>query len=425
MMTFQRARRRHSTVDNLAEACKAILGFQDEGESIWNAITGHGDQSYDPDTLEAAVQVQMPSTAVPHVQALSAIAAAFAFACIIEQLGRAKALQAQGARGAAPTNQELAKAAWEAFEQRRNLAHVFDKNMGVNGNGQAGTEPSWEMAIEVSKLDNDEIRDVVKIAEMAGRMYEALQDGQTMTINGDGETSSVTTGGDLEKLVATEITQLFDDALTDPAAIRLMEDQAIQYQQTTTVPCTRGPLVMLKDESDSMDENRTVWAAAACTALARVAHAGNRMAAVVHYGMSCKVTKLPPGDHRAVLDMMRSCLGGGTDIAKALRVGLDEVGDLAAAGFVGADVILVTDGEDQNHQGQNQALDAMAAQGIDLYTVAIETTIAASSPLITRAKRVVNVGSTQHAASVDYMSALTDATKAFALPARGSTGIDN
>jgi hypothetical protein len=423
-MNFHMACRRHATVKNLAKALHDHLGVQDSGESIWNVIAGLGDSAYDPDSLEAAVNIQMPQAAVPHVQALSAVATAFAFACVVQYFGMAKkAAQQTGAPMA--SNTDIAKQAWNAFEQRRAIAHTLETHMGVNGNNGAGTEPSWEMAIEVAKLPDDEVRDVIKIAEMAGRMFQALQDGQTMTIDGQGETSSVTTGDDFEKLVATEITQLFDPALSDPAAIRLMEAQALQYQQTQTVPCTRGPLVIMVDESGSMHKQRTIWAKAATAALARVAHASGRMVVVVHYGTSAVVQKIAPGDHLGVLEMMRKFLGGGTDIAQALRVGLDSVGDLAAAGFAGADLIIVTDGDDGDFAGQNEALDAADAQGIDLYTVAVETTLDPQSPLQTRAKRVINVGSTGHQASVDYMSLLTDATRQFALPAKGSTGIDN
>ncbi len=121
------------------------------------------------------------------------------------------------------------------------------------------------------------------------------------------------------------------------------------------------------------------------------------MVSVVHFATGTDVTKLPPGDHRAILNMTRHFLNGGTDIAKALAVGADEVGNLAAQGFVGADIVLITDGEDYNYKAMDVTLGLAQAQGVRLWTVVIECNVDKKSPIISRASEVIRVGGTRRA----------------------------
>ena len=90
--------------------------------------------------------------------------------------------------------------------------------------------------------------------------------------------------------------------------------------------------------------------------------------------------------------MIRNFMDGGTDTALALRASVEKVGQLAAKGDKGADLILATDGVDFGHGAQLAALDAAAKLGIRLWTVAIECDIAPADPLRARAASYVRLG---------------------------------
>ncbi len=127
---------------------------------------------------------------------------------------------------------------------------------------------------------------------------------------------------------------------------------------------------------------------------------------VVHFGSATAVSPLVPGDSMAILNMTRHFLSGGTDIAKALSVGAREVGNLAQQGYVGADIVLITDGGDGNHKAIDTTLGLAQAQGVRLWTVLIEMQPDQSSPIVRRASEVIRVGGTLRA---DMVAALGQA----------------
>lgn len=84
-------------------------------------------------------------------------------------------------------------------------------------------------------------------------------------------------------------------------------------------------------------------------------------------------------------------MSGGTDIAKALWRAIDQVGDLEKNGHKGADIILITDGEDPQEDKITKALDECARKGIRLWTILIEIDPGDKHPIVWRAEKVVRV----------------------------------
>lgn len=377
-MTFGAAVERHKTVEIAGDEFKK-RGQADSGAAVWDALVVATPAL--TDSYGEALQTTMPIDAIPIIRSRTGISAGFAFERAANHFvdGGDYYLQAQ--------------AAWAEFEERRKLANQVEEGYGCDKSA------SWDLARDITQVKDRPL--IEEIALMAGRMYKAMQGGRKVPTDEPHEVAGVRVGGEIERLLAEELTQLFDPDLQDHAAIRILEQQSQQYRMKGKSQASRGPLVIAVDESGSMHDdghgNRNSWAKACCVALTRIAHEGNRQVVVVHFGDSTDVSPLVPGDHKGVLDMTRHFLSGGTDIAKALSVATKEVGNLAQAGFVGADIVLITDGGDGAHKAIDYTLGLAQAQGVRLWTVVIEMQPDPASPIVRRASEVIRVGGTLRA----------------------------
>ena len=384
-LTFDEALARHKTCEQAtAEFAKRQAG-PDDARIAWDAIVDADPPP--PDSFAEAVQMTMPIDAVPVVRALAGVSAGFAFERMANHFE-------------SPGDYYLqAQAGWTEFEDRRKLANQVQEGYGCDASA------SWELARDINQVKDRPL--IESIALMAGRMYRAMTGGRKVPSDEPHEVQGVKVGGEVERLLAEELTQLFDPDMSDAAAIRILEKQSQQYRMKGKMTASRGPLVIAVDESGSMHDdghgNRNSWAKACCVALTRIAHEGNRQVVVVHFGSATAVSPLAPGDHMAVLNMTRHFLSGGTDIAKALSVGAREVGNLAQQGHVGADIVLITDGGDDNHKAIDTTLGFAQAQGVRLWTVLIEMQPDQNSPIVRRASEVIRVGGTLRA---DMVAAL-------------------
>jgi Mg-chelatase subunit ChlD len=112
------------------------------------------------------------------------------------------------------------------------------------------------------------------------------------------------------------------------------------------------------------------------------------------------VRTIEPDNPDQLVELARHFLGGGTNIAAALSRAATAVSDMAAKGDKGADVVVVTDGEDgrlDRSEGDGTgrtcgeaALDAIEALGSRLWTVAIDCDV--TGILRDRAAKYVHVG---------------------------------
>src|SRR6185295_13969171 len=209
-------------------------------------------------------------------------------------------------------------------------------------------------------------------------------------------------GGQIDRVLSTELAMLGDEDTSDVQAMKILQNRA-PIQETAGIEAkTRGPLVLVIDESGSMHDGgggwyggqrgqafngRNTWAKAAAVALTRIAWAEDRKVCAVHFGTGTVVQSVPKDDHKAMFELARSFLSGGTDFGNALKLGVMQVGDLAAQGFDGADVLLITDGEDFNYAAHTKQIDDMDVRGIKLWTVAIGCDIRTEAPVRQRAER--------------------------------------
>lgn len=372
MGTFLQAQRQHRNVAEAAVEDPRLAG------DLWNAVVGLDSQLGRGSFPEAVRDTAPPEHAT--LLAIDDVAAAYAFDLLWSHL---PSLPAK----AMPFDlREAARGCWEAFDTRAKQTELMAEGFAWD------LSRAWAHAREVELAQGD-MREVEAIARLAGRMYAALRGNHAKKVRGvAGEVYAVEQGNDIGRLLPAELMLLVDPVLEVVGLERIATRRAGQYATRGTQKRSRGPLVLALDESGSMHGVRNTWAKAAAVALSRVASEEGRPVAVVHYSTSVKVQPLRPGDDAALLAMVRHFLSGGTAIGLALSEGVEQVKALEKSGQRGADIVLVTDGVDDDVAAQTAAVNEAVAMQARLWTVAIQCTIPEASPLRARASQYTRLG---------------------------------
>lgn len=370
--TYEKAKGHHAMV----AAAGKRLG--DNARAVWNALTGRATGESD---IAEAIVLTMPEDYFPLLRGNDGIPACFAMSRLAEEISPDMSVFAL--RAACNT-------VWEKFEERRKRANDVREGLGWD------LSDAWLTERDVN--DPAVMDEVAAIARLAGRMYKHIRGTKVRDVDGQPEeVDSVTVGGELERLIPSEIAQLADEDLGDLTEMRLLQRRAMQFQFRGDRPALRGPLVILIDESGSMGSRagalsapRNQWAKACAAALTRAAHDQGRLVRVVHFSTTTSRQDIPVGDSQAIIRMMRTFLSGGTDIPIAVNRGIDEVGELELKGLRGADIVAISDGVDGGY-GYEEPIKRMQSQGIKLWSIAIELEWNEHYPLRKHAERYIHV----------------------------------
>lgn len=376
------------TKEVLAKRFKAITDGRQCAHlaELWESLQGLPDITGCQTKIPMAVESTIPPEYVPVIRGVHGVVAAYAFCELAKSLVGVADLDDDFVLRQAFVE------GWAAFELRRQQANVIQEGTGCD------LSQSWQTLrdIEDKSGHGSLLKQILTIANLAGRMYEKFGYQRKDHPNQDPEeVKGAKLGGDIDRVLPTELAMLGDEDLADMAAMKILTDNAPVLEMEGREAKCRGPLVLCIDESGSMSDahaspqfhGRNTWAKACAVALTRIAWQEDRPVKVCHFGSGTEVQDVPKDDHRAMFEMMRSFLSGGTSFGTALRRGRKLVGDLEADGFIGADILLVTDGEDNAHDFINQQIDKMDAAGIKLWTVAIGDDIGKDHPVRTRCER--------------------------------------
>lgn len=253
---------------------------------------------------------------------------------------------------------------------------------GMRGLGYGDGAGSPTRCAEPPQAVRDALRknpQLLEIARMAGRLRaEARRRQKTRTNDAREETTGVEAGADVARLLPAEIMHLGDEDAELLLYRRLLERSAMQYQLRGTERAARGPLILLLDESGSMEGARNTWAKAAALALMDVAQLQRRPFALVHFdGKVQRVDHVPAGARlglQQLLGMLCTFSGGGTHLARAIAHGTHLVVKAKQAGkpLAKADLVLLTDGDDGRKGEIQMALDQMRAAGAGLHLIGLE-----------------------------------------------------
>jgi uncharacterized protein with von Willebrand factor type A (vWA) domain len=185
-----------------------------------------------------------------------------------------------------------------------------------------------------------------QLARAAGRMRRlALAKQQSPSKHAREEVADVELGSDLARVLPTELVKLTDPLLSLDFARRFVEGTLMQYRLQGRETLGRGPLIVLLDDSGSMEGDRELWAKAVTLGLVQVAAFQRRRCRIVHFdGAVRRVDEWGPTsvDVEALLSSMEAFFGGGTNFVAPMRSAIEAVADDTRLGE--ADVVLITDG---------------------------------------------------------------------------------
>ncbi len=220
---------------------------------------------------------------------------------------------------------------------------------------------------------------LARVAALAGRLKaEAAKKQATKTQYAREEVTSITVGGDVARLVPSELTYLGDE-LTELILLRkLTERAALEYELTGTEQATQGPIILAVDESGSMRGRRDEWAKSVAITLMDIASKQKREFALIHF--DSRVTRVDRPDVRAGLklevieSMVEHFSGGGTDISKAMKCAVDIVAKAkeSNAKLAKADLVIVSDGEDHSLEYAAWLVGAAKELGMAIHGIAIQ-----------------------------------------------------
>jgi len=159
---------------------------------------------------------------------------------------------------------------------------------------------------------------LMRICVLAGR-YKQLAQGlhKARSKNGFEDVTGLESGGDISRLVPSELMKLGIPELELDLMRRLVERQCLCREFEAEERVGLGPVVLVVDESGSMVGHRNESAKAIALTLAWIARKQGRWCGLVAFsgGTGHRVLSLPPERWKQVdlLDWLQSFLGGGSD----------------------------------------------------------------------------------------------------------------
>lgn len=360
---------------------------------VWGGLMGNIEPDDQVTVMANSVDFTLPVKYAPIIRRAGGVAAAFAYCEIVKNVRSVQDLS---------DDIEVQKAmgrAWEEFECRVQEANDIEEGFGCDSTQSWITLRDVGTGPKSGNLKNK----MLSIAKLAGRLYDSFDYRQRDYKNDNPEeVVGATSGPNIERVLTSELALLADPDTEDAAAMKILEHQALITEMEGREEKSRGPMVLCIDESGSMHDGdlewrimgghkkwngRNTWSKACAVALTRIAWSENRPVKCVHFGEGTQVQDIPKGDMRALWEMARSFMSGGTAFGSALKRGRALVNDLDAEGYKGADIMLITDGEESDYVSHNREIDHMDRDGVRLWTIAIGLDITNAAPVRTRAEK--------------------------------------
>jgi uncharacterized protein with von Willebrand factor type A (vWA) domain len=257
-------------------------------------------------------------------------AAAIAATHFAEQFARLKTDNPAGAMAATDTAGDLASemAALRAVgkavsEARKEVEEMRDTAAALGlGPGEPGSNDPSAVAALFKRVRNDP--GLRRICELAGRFRRVAQSKQRQkVIHGLDDVVGVEPGGDVGRLIPSELVRLVVPELELDALRRIVEREATCREHYAVEPVGKGPIIVSVDESGSMSGERIHTAKALALALAWVARRQRRWCALVAYSGDSgeRLLSLPPSrwDEAALCGWLSAFIGHGSDIDVPVR----------------------------------------------------------------------------------------------------------
>jgi uncharacterized protein with von Willebrand factor type A (vWA) domain len=203
-------------------------------------------------------------------------------------------------------------------EARKEVDELKDAAAALGlGPGQPGSNDPRAIAELFTRVRSDPA--LRRISELAGRFRRVAQSKQRQKVTyGLDDVVGVEPGGDVGRLLPSELARLAVPELELDALRRIVERQAMCREHHAVEPVGKGPILVVCDESGSMDGMKVHTAKALGLALAWTARQQRRWAGLIAYsgGSGERLLALPPGrwNEPALCDWLSDFIGGGSDL---------------------------------------------------------------------------------------------------------------
>jgi uncharacterized protein with von Willebrand factor type A (vWA) domain len=239
-----------------------------------------------------------------------------------------------------------ARSAANAAKQAKNQvndASGMARAFGLERGSRQMQDPTRMLELFKKIKKTPSLKNICELAGAYRRLAQARQ--RVKDIHSEDEIVDVTLGGELERLMGSEISRLAVEELEDDMLRRLMEHQAMCRQMQGVKHVAKGPIMVLLDESGSMSGEPNEQAKAMSLALAYVAKSQKRWCALVSWSSAGQYNyiTLPPGewDGNKVADWCCGFIGGGTE--PPIQI-IEQIYEETGASGQKCDMVWISDG---------------------------------------------------------------------------------
>jgi uncharacterized protein with von Willebrand factor type A (vWA) domain len=239
--------------------------------------------------------------------------------------------------------QTLANARQESKQVESGLKSLLGGLGAGNADAEMKKVPLRDKILLAEKIAST--KKMKEIAEWAGRFKQIARKKQKSKQSEPVTRRSVTIGNSIENLLPVELCFYTHPITKMDFLRRFAECETMQFEQKGLVDLKKGPIVLCLDQSDSMRSLET-QSKGFTLALMSIAKKQRRDLCLVLFSSRIQVYTYEKGKIAAseITRLARTFLGGGTNFMLALDQAAHQINE---SRFKQADLVFVTDGEDQ------------------------------------------------------------------------------
>lgn len=332
-----------------AVAAHKVLSELPEWDALRESVAG------DPDMAAIAAQDVLPAVADKLPGLLGALEGKRnkpSYGSVSEDLGK------EGQQLRAALRRVLAHATEQVADAREALAGLCPGSESAPPTH--AQRDTTRLTLAESLLRRRDFRDVLRMAGKLQRL--ACRRAEVKDPHARGEVVGLERGADLARVLPSEFALLGDDGLDVLFFKAFGEGALTQYKLEGKEPMGKGPVVILLDESASMEGHNEQWAKAAALACLATGQKEGRDVIVAFFqyevtaawisrkggkveAMDCRnpnAATTPWGDtQRLAMELLTRRTNGGTSFTQPLEWALSAI----ESGHPKADIVFVTDGD--------------------------------------------------------------------------------
>jgi uncharacterized protein with von Willebrand factor type A (vWA) domain len=238
----------------------------------------------------------------------------------------------------------LQEAGEETLQSKENIKSLLGGIHPGSGDAELKKMPlrdQLELAEKLCKLPK-----LKEIANLAGRFKLIAQKKQRSKYIKSVERNGVAVGNQIENLLPSELAAYSSPITHMDFMRRFIEGQTLQYDTKGTESLGKGPIVLCLDQSSSMSGQDSI-SKGFTLALMGIARKQNRDFALILFSSKARRAQFFKRGKINVVDLVQlaeTFMGGGTDFSAPLE---EAARVIETSRFHKADIIFVTDGEDQ------------------------------------------------------------------------------